>query len=88
MVNETDHIHYVIHATWVPVQPLESDSEEKDVGVVFDPALNFRRHINIMISKANQRVGLVKKTFSTLNTKNFKRKISLNSGPPKTTAGL
>ena len=52
--------------------PLESDSEEKDVGVVFDPTLNFRRHINIMISKANQRVRLVKRTFSTLNTKNFK----------------
>ena len=52
--------------------PLESDSEEKDVGVVFDPTLNFRRHINIMISKTNHRVGLVKWTFSTLNTKNFK----------------
>ena len=48
--------------------PLESDSEEKDVGVVFDPTLNFRRHINIMISKANQRVGLVKRTLTCIAT--------------------
>ena len=33
--------------------PLESVSEEKYVGVVLDPTLNFRLHINIMISKAD-----------------------------------
>ena len=52
--------------------PLATDSTEKDVGVTFDTSLEFRMHIKTMISKANSRVGLIKRSFSKLNKKSFK----------------
>ena len=51
---------------------LAEDQQEKDVGVLFDQTLEFRKHIRGMISKANQRVGLIKRSFSRLNSKSFK----------------
>ena len=53
-------------------RPLNIDTEEKDVGVIFDQTLEFRQHISKMVSKANQRVGLIKRTFSKLNINSFK----------------
>ena len=53
-------------------QDLFIDTEEKDVGVIFDSTLNFRSHINKMISKANQRVGLIKRSFTRLQPNSFK----------------
>ena len=49
-----------------------NDDLEKDVGVHFDPSLEFRIHINKMISKSNSRVDLIKKSFSKLSITNFK----------------
>ena len=51
---------------------LQTDTTEKDVGVTFDPSLDFRIHIRNMISKANSRVGLIKRSFSKLNIQGFK----------------
>ena len=45
---------------------------EKDIGVTFDASLEFRIHIKAMVSKANSRVGLIKRTFSKLNIYTFK----------------
>ena len=53
-------------------KPLTIDTEEKDVGVLFDSTLEFRSHIKKMIAKANQRVGLIKRSFSKLNKESFK----------------
>ena len=50
---------------------LESDREEKDLGVTFDSELKFATHIRNVTSKANSRVGIIRRTFSTLNTENF-----------------
>ena len=52
-------------------QPLSSDVSEKDVGVTFDLQLNFKLHIRNMVAKANSRVGIIKRSFSCLNKKNF-----------------
>ena len=41
--------------------------EEKDLGVIFDPQLSFDTHINKAINKANQMIGLIKRTFTYLN---------------------
>ena len=41
--------------------------EEKDLGVIFDPQLSFDAHINKAINKANQMIGLIKRTFTYLN---------------------
>ena len=49
-----------------------TDSGEKDLGVCFDMSLDFRSHIKAMISKANSRVGIVKRSFSKLNIQSFK----------------
>ena len=51
---------------------LAEDVSEKDVGVTFDACLQFRLHIKNMVSKANQRVGLIRRSFSHLNIKSFK----------------
>ena len=41
--------------------------EEKDLGVTFDRYLNFNKHIEQAIGKANKMLGLIKRTFSYLN---------------------
>ena len=51
---------------------LEAETEEKDLGVTFDPDLKFGPHIRNIISKANSRVGLIKNTFEELQPTNFK----------------
>ena len=51
---------------------LASDDKEKDVGITFETTFNFREHISNMVGKANQRVGLIKRTFSRLNPLSFK----------------
>ena len=52
--------------------PLSEGTSEVDVGVTFDAELEFRTHIKSMISKANSRVGIIKRSFSKLNKKSFK----------------
>lgn len=52
--------------------PLLNDTAEKDVGVKFDPSLEFRTHIKEMTAKANSRVGLIKRSFSKLNEQSLK----------------
>ena len=51
---------------------LQTDTEEKDLGVTFDRNLTFQPHIGNIISKANSRVGIIKRTFNKLNEENFK----------------
>ena len=42
-------------------------TEEKDLGVTIDNQLKFHRHTNIVVNKANQILGLIAKTFETLD---------------------
>ena len=51
--------------------PLETVSEEKDLGVLFSNSLSFRNHITKSIAKANQMTGIVKRTFEYLNPEVF-----------------
>ena len=51
---------------------LFTDTEEKDVGVLFDSSLTFRKHIRNMVAKANSRIGMIKRSFSMLSIQNFK----------------
>lgn len=50
---------------------LDTVTEEKDLGVLFDPNLRFNKHIEGIIKKANQMLGLVKRTFETVDHKAF-----------------
>ena len=52
-------------------RPLQKCEEEKDLGVIFDKDLSFDTHIQKSINKANQMIGLIKRTFSYLNKDTF-----------------
>ena len=52
-------------------QILESCSEEKDLGVTFDDSLSFNAHIQKVTSKANQIIGLIKRSFTFLDKDTF-----------------
>ena len=45
---------------------------EKDLGVLIDDALSFKDHIKKSISKANQTLGIVKRTFNYIDVDLFK----------------
>ena len=45
--------------------------EEKDLGITFDPTLKFKIHINNIVSKGNQIVGLIKRNFDYLDNENL-----------------
>lgn len=51
---------------------LERTDGEKDIGVLVDKNLNFRKHIQAQISKANSIMGLIRRTYSYLDETNFK----------------
>ena len=46
-------------------------SEEKDLGVVFDPSLKFTVHVAKVSNKANSIIGLIKRTFTYMDVDMF-----------------
>ena len=50
---------------------LEQVQYEKDLGVIFDTDLKFSQHIQENITKANQRIGLIRRNFKYLNKTTF-----------------
>jgi hypothetical protein len=53
--------------------PVEKVTQEKDLGVIFDPELKFRHHINSVVNKANKISGLIKRTFDYLDQETIVR---------------
>ena len=51
---------------------LEHVFEEKDLGVTIDFELNFEQHISSKVNKANAIMGLIRRSFSFLDSKLFK----------------
>ena len=52
-------------------KPLKKVTSEKDVGVIFSGDLKFDQHISTIVSKANQLVGIVKRSFTHLDKDTF-----------------
>lgn len=50
---------------------IETCEQETDLGVTFDDKLNFNKHMETAIGKANKMLGLIKRTFSYLNKDTF-----------------
>ena len=48
---------------------LERTNEEKDLGVIVDDSLKFHGHTAAAVKKANSVLGVIKKSFTTLDTK-------------------
>ena len=46
-------------------------SEEKDLGIVIDDKLRFQHHINQQTMKANQKLGMIKRSFSYMDKEMF-----------------
>ncbi|KAK6167371.1 hypothetical protein SNE40_021416 [Patella caerulea] len=51
---------------------LEYSEGEKDIGVLVDRALNFSKHIQQQVNKANSIMGLIRRTFTHLDETTFK----------------
>jgi hypothetical protein len=55
-----------------PRVSLDSVSSERDIGVVVDKNLNFEKHVQNQVNKANKTVGLIRRTFQFLDRNTFK----------------
>ena len=51
---------------------IDTVKQEKDLGVTFDSELKFSVHIRNVVSKANSRVGILKRTFENMSIDKFK----------------
>jgi len=50
---------------------LQHTYNEKDIGVHMDPNLNFDEHINAKVNKANSNMGIIRRSFKTLDAEIF-----------------
>ena len=48
-------------------EPIGKGTEEKDLGVTFDPSLKFNKHINTVVNKANGTLGLIRRNFKFID---------------------
>ena len=55
------------------LQSLESCTEEKDLGITFDDKLSFDQHISNITKKANQMLGIIKRTFNYMDKEIFSK---------------
>jgi hypothetical protein len=46
---------------------ITKSDEEKDLGIIIDGKLKFRQHINIQTKKANQKLGMIKRSFCNID---------------------
>ena len=53
------------------LQVLPSDTKEKDLGIWFENTLKFDSHITYIVKRANRLVGLIKRTFRSLDSTSF-----------------
>ena len=52
---------------------LIKSEEEKDLGVIVDAGLTFSKHIEKQVNKANKIVGLIRRSFTHLDTISMKQ---------------
>jgi hypothetical protein len=74
----TDHTllpYHLGHATNTKYKMGENEinqvTEEKDLEVLIDDKLKFQQHINQQTKKANQRLGMIKRSFSYMEKEMF-----------------
>ena len=61
---------YTMETVNGPVKISKVDSE-KDLGVIFDSNMKFGEHINSKVTKANQTLGLIFRTFTYMDKEMF-----------------
>ena len=63
-LNEKENYAYTLNGT-----KLNTVTQQKDLGILISNNLHPRRHIQEIIKKANQRIGLIKRCFTGLDNK-------------------
>ena len=63
--------YYMPNAKKLTYPTLEVVDKEKDLGVYIDNKLNFYHHMEAKLKKANQMLGIVKRTFKYMEPKTF-----------------
>jgi hypothetical protein len=66
----TEHLYYLKSGN--NVHNLKYVEHEKDLGITMDRRLNFDKHIQEKVNKANSMMGLIRRTFCHLDEENFK----------------
>ena len=61
------------HRCKVADYEIEHVFDEKDLGVIFDSNMSFEEHISAKIKKANSIAGLIRRSFTFLKCKSFKK---------------
>jgi endonuclease/exonuclease/phosphatase family metal-dependent hydrolase len=59
---------YEYKLSYTNANPVAETEEEKDLGVVVDPQLKFKKHISTITNKANKIVGVIKRSFDHLDS--------------------
>ena len=57
---------------------IEYCENETDLGIVMNKTLNFTEHCDMFYSKANQRFGLLKRTYHFVNNINMRKSLYLS----------
>ena len=52
-------------------KPIPAVEEEKDLGVTFDQKMKFSNHVDGICASANRKLGVIKRTFSTMDKTGF-----------------
>lgn len=68
------HVHLgpnSIHRYTMSNTVIEKSEEEKDLGIIIDSKLQFQQHINAQVKKANQKVGIINRTFKYMDKDMF-----------------
>ena len=71
-LGKLENIRYVYRYS-IAGEELEHVFSEKDLGVIIDSDLTFEEHITTKIKKANQMMGLVRRSFTFLDGNTFTR---------------
>ena len=53
------------------IHPVTESEGEKDLGILIDSKLNFQEHVNKKVKQANSILGIIKRSFKSLNKDSF-----------------
>ena len=68
--NEHTQVTYTLNKEKT-IHNLENVDQEKDIGVIIDSNLEFDKHINAKINKANSMFSIIRRSFQFLSQQNF-----------------
>ena len=68
---KSEDVNYMMNLYDGGSTTLENVENEKDIGVTIDERLNFEKHIQLQINKANQISGLIRRSFMYMDYKIF-----------------